>query len=409
MPNLPKRMRLLLVHNRYQHLGGEDLSAKAERELLQEHGQTIGLLEMDNSEIVGIAGKARAALSTVYSPSAKRRVAERIRNFRPDVVHVFNFFPLLSPSVHYACREAGVPVVQKISNFRLVCPGALLLRDGRVCEDCIGKTAPWPGVLHECYRGSRAGSATVAAMIATHRLLGTWTKEVDAFIARTDFSRQKLIEGGLPAEKIVVVPSFSSDPGTADGGSGNFALFVGRLSQEKGIESLLSAWNLLRGAIPLKVAGDGPLKEEVVRAAANGQVEYLGMRPRAEILDLMREAAFLVFPSVWYECFPLVIVEAFACGLPVIASRMGAMGEVIEDGRTGLHFRPGDAEDLAAKVEWAVSHPEEMAQMRRAARAEYEAKYTPERNYEMLMAIYRRVADAKNAAKYEISHAEVAR
>lgn len=391
-------MRLLLIHNRYQRLGGEDLAAKAERDLLESRGHTIDLLEADNASIVGMAGKTKAALGTVYSPTAKKNVAARIAAFHPDVVHVFNFFPLLSPSIHFACRDAGVPVVQKISNFRLICPSALLLRDGHVCEDCVGKKVPWPGVFHSCYRGSRVGSATVAAMIMTHRLLGTWDNAVDVFIARTAFSCGKLVEGGLPAAKIAIVPSFAPDLSGVGKGRSNFVLFVGRLSMEKGVETLLSAWERLDGSVPLKVAGDGPLKEEVLRRAAKGKIEYLGARSREEILMLMRTAALLIFPSVWYECFPLVIVESFASGLPVLASRMGAMAEIIEDRRTGLHFRPGDPEDLAAKVEWAMAHPAEMEGMRSEARAEYLAKYTPERNYEMLMEIYERVIGGKRVS-----------
>lgn len=384
-------MRILFAHNRYQNLGGEDLAAKVEMELLERHGHTVDLLEVDNAEIVGFAGRAKAALGAVYSPISKKRLAARIESFEPSIVHIFNFFPLLSPSIHYACREAGVPVVQKISNFRLICPSGLLLREGRVCEDCVGKIIPWPGVLHACYRDSRAGSAVVATMLATHRLLGTWEKVVDAYIARTSFSRDKLIEGGLPADKIAIIPSFAPDPGSSGDGSGRFALFAGRLSPEKGIATLLSAWDRLNGLpFRLKVAGDGPLRKEVTRRAAGGRIEYLGVLSREEVQALMREAAFLVFPSVCYENFPLAIVEAFASGLPVVASRLGAMAEIIEDGRTGLHFRPGDPEDLATKIEWVAGHLAEMARMRCEARAEYLLRYTPERNYQLLMEIYDR-------------------
>lgn len=391
-------MRICFAHNRYQRLGGEDLVAKAERELLQGHGQTVDLFDADNAEIVGFSGKVKAALGAIYSPGSKSRLAVRIRLSRPDVVHVLNFFPLLSPSIYYACRNAGIPVIQKISNFRLICPSALLLRDGQVCEDCIGRSVPWPGVLHACYRDSRTGSATVAAMIATHRFLGTWRNLVDAYIARTDFSRKKLVEGGLPAEKIVVIPTFAPDTGSAGEGRGGFALFVGRLSPEKGIKTVLSAWNRLNSRVPLKIAGDGPLTHEVTRVADMKHIEYLGMLPREAISALMRKAAFLVFPSVWYEGLPTVIVEAFSAGLPVIASQMGAMGEIVENGRTGLHFRPGDAEDLATKVEWAVAHPEEMATMRHEVRVEYLAKYTPERNYELLMKLYKQVIQTSRKA-----------
>jgi len=384
-------MRILFAHNRYQHLGGEDLAAEVEMKLVERHGHSVDRFEVDNADIVGLAGKAKAAFGTVYSLASKNRLAEKIALFRPDVVHVFNFFPLLSPSIHYACRQASVPVVQKLSNFRLICPGAMMTRDGRICNDCVGKTIPWPGVLHACYRGSRAGSAVVAGMLTTHRLLRTWENVVDAYIARTNFSRDKLVEGGLPANRIAIVPSFAPDPGSSGDGRGRFALFAGRLSPEKGIHTLLSAWDRLNGSsLPLKVAGDGPLRNEVMRRGARGRVEYLGAVSRQAVQALLREAAFLVFPSDCYENFPLVIVEAFASGVPVVASGIGAMAEVIEDGRTGIHFSPGDPEDLAANVEWMAGHPTEMARMKCEARAEYLSKYTPERNYELLMGIYDR-------------------
>lgn len=371
------------------------MAADVERELLKRNGHTVDFLEMDNAEIVGFLRKAQTALDAVYSLTAKRILRDRIRAFKPDVVHIFNFFPLLSPSIYYACREAGVPVIQKISNFRLICPSALLLRDGKICEDCLGKLIPWPGVLHACYRDSRIGSTVVATMLSTHRLLGTWQRAVDAYIARTNFSRDKLIEGGLPAEKIGVVPSFAPDPGNPDG-NGRFAFFAGRLSQEKGIATLLSAWRRLNGSSPsLKVAGDGPMKDEVIRSANEGHIEYVGPLSREKVQTLMREAAFLVFPSICYENFPLSIVESFASGVPVVASGVGAMAEIIDDGRTGVHFRAGDPEDLATKVQWMSNHPAETAQMRRAARNEYLLKYTPDRNYELLMDLYDRVIQAR--------------
>jgi glycosyltransferase involved in cell wall biosynthesis len=389
-------LKVLLLHNRYQRAGGEDVVVRAERELLESHGHEVELFEADNAEIVGFRGRMKAALGTVYSPGAKKCVAARIATFQPDVVHVHNFFPLLSPSIYYACREARVRVVQTVQNYRLICPNAQLLRDGHACEDCVGKKIPWPGVLHACYRGSRAGSAAVAAMIAVNQSMGTWKCAVDMFIAATDFSRKKLIDGGLPAEKITVKPNFVPDPGGAGQGQGGFALFTGRLSPEKGITTLLSAWEHLNCAMPLKVAGEGPLAGEVCRCIARGSVEYLGAQPRERVQTLMRDAAFLVIPSVWYEGLPMVIVEAFSVGLPVIASNLGSMASLVEHGHTGLHFRPGDAEDLAAKVYWAVNHTEEMARMRREARVEYLAKYTPERNYEMLMDIYGRVTGGRN-------------
>lgn len=361
---------------------------RAERDLLESHGHDVDVLEADNAEITGIARRVKAAFGMIYSPEAKSRVAQLIGEFQPDVVHVHNFFPLLSPSIYYSCREAGIPVVQTLHNYRLICPNAQLLRDGRVCEDCVGKAFAWPGVLHGCYRGSRTASAAVAAMIAVNRRMGTWNSAVDIFIATTDFARSKLIEGGLPAERIAVKPNFAPDPGGMGDGDGGFALFVGRLSAEKGITTLLSAWDLLHGLVPLKVVGDGPSSEEVARCVATGRIEYIRSQPHQKILSLMSGAAFLLFPSVCYEGLPMVIVEAFSVGLPVLASKLGSMASLIEHGRTGLHYLPGDAEDLAASVRWAVANREEIDRMRREARAEYLLKYTPDRNYQLLMDIY---------------------
>lgn len=389
-------MRILLVHNRYQNVGGEDLAVKDERDLFVTRGHAVDLLEADNAEIVGFNRKTKTAVKTIYSACSRRSMTAKIASFQPDLVHIHNFFPLLSPSIYYACRRAGVPAVQTLHNYRLICPSALLLRDGRVCEDCVGKLVPWPGVVHACYRGSYAGSAVVAATLAAHRAFGTWKNVVNAYIARTNFSREKLVEGGLPRTKIGIIPSFASDPGSSGNGTGGFALFAGRLSLEKGMATLLSAWDLLRNSpLNLKVVGDGPLREEAAHRMAAGRVEYLGQVSRQDVQRLMRDAAFLVFPSVCYENFPLSIVEAFASGTPVVASRLGAMAEIVEDGRTGLHFRPGDPEDLASKVGWLMSHPTELAQMRREARAEYLSKYTPERNYQLIMDLYARVIDGK--------------
>jgi len=285
-------------------------------------------------------------------------------------------------------------VIQTLHNYRLLCPNAILYRDGGVCEDCLGRL-PWPGVMRGCYRGSRAQTVVVAAMLAVHRWLKTWLEKVDIYIALTEFARRKFIEGALPAEKVVVKPNFvHPDPGVRDG-SGNYAIFVGRLSREKGVLTLLAAWELLKD-IPLKIAGDGPLVEDVRRRSQMlGGVEVLGRRDHKDVIGLLKGARFLVFPSEWYECFPVTFVEAFACGVPVIASRLGAMAEIVEDGRTGLHFTPGDPDDLAARVVYAWSHPERMREMGREARAEYEAKYTAERNYQMLMDIYHRAIEAR--------------
>ncbi len=383
-------MKILLCHNRYQQPGGEDAVFEAEKALLERMGHQVVPYVEDNARLNGIS-PLKTALTAVWSREARRQLRRLVDDAKPDVAHFHNTFLRISPAAYYACTEAGVPVVQTLHNFRLLCPAGTFFRDGRLCEDCLGRAVPWPGAVRGCWRG-RAPTAVVGVMLTAHRWLRTWTKQVDVYVALTEFARRKFVEGGLPAERIVVKPNFvHPDPGAKEPEAGEYALFVGRLSTEKGLRTLLRAWRNLQG-VPLKVVGDGPLAPEVqafVEREGLEGVDLLGRRSREEVLALMRAARFLLFPSECYEGFPITIGEAFACGLPVVASRLGAMAEIVENGRTGLHFQPGDPEDLAAKVEWAWSHPREMAEMGRAARREYEEKYTAEKNYEMLMDIYR--------------------
>jgi len=384
-------MRILKLHTHYQQPGGEDASFGAEVALLRDKGHTVVPLTFHNKQLEDVPLLWRAAV-TLWNREAYTRVREAIRLHRPDILHVHNTFPLASPAVIHAAKAEGVPVVMTLHNYRLLCVNAFLFRQGQVCEACLGRL-PWRGALYGCYRESRAASAVVAGMITLHRALGTWNL-VDRFIALTEFARQKFIEAGFPPEKISVKPNFvHPDPGPGEG-RGGYALFVGRLSPEKGLGTLLMAWERLGGKAPLKIVGDGPLAPEVQEAQKRiPGVEWLGRKAPEEVYALMGEAAFLVFPSEWYETFGRVAIEAFAKGAPVLAAHIGAVGEVTEDGRTGLHFRPGDPEDLAAKVEWLLAHPNELARMRKEARAEYEAKYTAEENYRQLMAIYQTVLE----------------
>jgi glycosyltransferase involved in cell wall biosynthesis len=390
-------MKVLAVHNRYQQPGGEDQVFLAETTLLESYGHRVVRYSTHNDRVAGMNRLALAG-NTLWNSSTYRELRALIRQERPHVAHFHNTFPLVSPAGYYAAKAEGVPVVQTLHNYRLLCPNALFFRDGRVCEDCMSKVIPWPGVVHKCYRGSRAASGLVTAMLTTHRVLRTWTEMVDAYVALTEFARRKFVEGGLPAEKMVVKPNFVyPDPGPGEG-RGGYALFVGRLSPEKGVGTLLAAWERLDRPVPLKVVGDGPLREQVVEAPDRRPcVEYLGYRPAEEVHGLMKEASMLVFPSEWYETFGRVAAEAFATATPVIAADIGAVAELVEHGHTGLRFRPGDPEDLAAQVGWFLSHPEEHARMRREARAEFEAKYTAERNHQMMMEIYESALEREEA------------
>ncbi len=396
-------MKILQAHNAYQRPGGEDEVFAAEAELLERRGHRVIRYEEHNSRIAE-RNAAAVGIETVWNSQSARSLGELVRRHRPDVVHFHNTFPLISPAAYYAVQREGVPVVQTLHNYRLLCPGATLFRDGVVCEECIERRSLLPAIKHGCYRGSRAATAAVATMLTVHRAAGTWQRKVDLYIAPGEFTRRQFIEGGLPASRIVVKTYFVwPDPGVG-AGSGGYALFVGRLSAEKGISVLESAWREL-AEIPLVVAGDGPLVGIVEgmagRAASKGgcrqdwrphKTIFIGRQPREKILELMRGARVLIVPSVWYETGPLTVIEAFACGLPVIASNLGSMAERVAHERTGLLFEAGDAADLARKVRWAFEHPEAMEAMRAAARREFEEKYTAERNYEMLMQIYERAA-----------------
>jgi glycosyltransferase involved in cell wall biosynthesis len=393
-------MRILVVHNGYQKHGGEDVVVEAEERLLRARGHCVVRYRRHNDEFRarGPLGIMAAGIEAVWSAAAARELAALLAKEKPDVVHFHNIFPLISPAAYYACAEAGVPVVQTLHNYRLLCPGAYFLRDGRVCEECLGRSVPWPGVAHGCYRESRAATAVVATMIAVHRGMNTWREKVGVYIALSEFARQKFIEGGLPGERIVVKPNFvDPDPGLKCG-AGEYALYVGRLSAEKGLRVLLEAWGRLRGRIPLRIAGDGPLKEEVaekIKTKRLSRVELLGQLPPSEIVPLMQGARFLVLPSVCYENFPLAVAEAFACGLPLIASRLGSMAEIITDGETGMHVTPGNSAELAAKADWAWWNPGRLQELGKAGRQEYVSKYRPEQNYKRLMEIFERAVEGK--------------
>jgi glycosyltransferase involved in cell wall biosynthesis len=393
-------MKIVIVHNRYQQSGGEDVAVAAESNLLERRGHTVIRYSRSNEEMAIMSAPRRLLMvkDMIHSEKSKGEMLNLLRGERPDLVHVHNTFMMVSPSVFEACREEGIPVVQTLHNYRLLCPGWSLCREGKVCEECI-ESGLWRGVWHGCYRDSRLMTAAVALMLQVHRMRGTWSHDVGGYVALTNFARDKFIEGGLPASKIGVKPNFlESDPGKRSSSSG-FALFVGRLSAEKGGEVLLRAWQKLKGTIPLVIMGDGPLRKplESEAAARNlSNITFAGWRSRGEILSAMKSASLLITPSLWYEGFPMTVVEAFACGIPVICSRLGGLREIVEDGSTGLHFNPGDAEDLAGKLDLLWTQPSQLAAMGRAAREEYKRNYTAERNYELMIEIYERTMAACN-------------
>ncbi len=352
-----------------------------------------------NWDVESYKGMRRLSLAkgTVWASDSRRSFLRLLQREKPDIAHVHNTFVMISPSIYSACAEARVPVVQTLHNYRLMCPAGTFFRDGKVCEECV-ENSLWRGVKHKCYHCSSSATAIVALMLATHRLRHTWEREISCYVALSEFARDKFSESGLPKEKIFVKPNFvSPDPG-ARTGDGEYALFVGRLSPEKGVGTILAAWKRLPASIPLLIIGGGPDQKQLEEQAARDRlanVQFKGQLPREETLAAINRARVMVISSEWYETFCMAIAESYACSTPVICSRMGVMQELVADGRTGLHFTPADPADLARKVEWAWGHPDEMRAMGREARREYEAKYTAERNYPQLINIYQRAMQGR--------------
>jgi glycosyltransferase involved in cell wall biosynthesis len=390
-------MKILLVHNFYKEPGGEDVVFAQEKRLLERNGQKVVTYTRSNEEANQTSGLDRIRLiSTIVSSSKSRTdIAGIISTEKPDIAHIHNTFMMVSPSIYAACNAAKVPVVQTLHNYRMLCPASTFCRNGEICEDCVSGGL-LSSVRHACYRGSRASTAAVALMLSIHQARNTWGKQVNAFIALTAFAKRKFIAGGLLEQKIHVKPNFVDPDPKEREAPGDYALFAGRLSPEKGASTLLAAWALLRTNIPLKIAGDGPCREELEgqsRKLGGHRPEFLGRVSGSEARSLIRKARFLILPSLWYEGFPMIVAESFASGVPVIGSRLGAIEELIADGRQGLTFNPKDAVDLAAKVQWAWEHPDDMAAMGREARRTYEQCYNADTNYKQLMDIYGQAMD----------------
>jgi glycosyltransferase involved in cell wall biosynthesis len=385
-------LKVLVVHNSYLQPGGEDVVFEQEKRLLRDNGNKVVEFHCRNAQVDGnVRHKLAIAHNALWASETARAMGELVARERPDVAHFHNVFYTISPSCYYACRKQGVPVVLTVHNYRMMCPSMDLFRDGRICEACVGKPLPWPGIMHGCYHASKLQTSVVAAMIAVHHWWKTWRNQVDTYVVPSACIRGKLIQGGFPADKIVVKPNFvDPDPGYRYERGTEYAVFAGRLSREKGATMLVDVWRRI-SELPLLIAGDGPEAPGVrnfVESAGIKNIQILGYKPRDELMRIVKGASFLVFPSQWHETFGLAVVEAFACGVPVIATRLGAIPELIDDGRTGLMFSPGNPVDLVEKIKWAIRNPQEMDAMRIAARAEYERHYTAAANYPLLHRIY---------------------
>jgi glycosyltransferase involved in cell wall biosynthesis len=383
-------MRVVVVHNRYRSAqpSGENLVVDQEAMLLRRAGHEVIPYERESDEIERYPALRKALLPArvLWSPEDRQQLSALLAAERPDVVHVHNTFPLMSPSVLAACRDHGVPVVATLHNFRLLCANAQLLRAGGPCELCVGRV-PWRAVLHRCYRGSALASAPIAAGIQVHRSRQTWTAGITTFIATTEFVKGRYVAGGFPAERIRVKPNLVPRPAYHRAGAGEYALFLGRLSPEKGVDLLLDAWTPRLGQ--LLVVGDGPSRPELEALAARhgNTVRFLGSQPHERSMQLLAGARALVVASRWYETFSLVTVEAYAHSVPVLAPALGVFPDLVRDGTTGLLFTPGNTRDLGDKL-LRMLDPAASWRMGEAARRLYETTYTPERNLTALLAIY---------------------
>jgi glycosyltransferase involved in cell wall biosynthesis len=385
-------MRILILHNRYRQAGGEDRVVQDECAMLSSQGHTVERIEFDNDN-----SPAQLALNAAWSRRSRQEVAAVCARFQPDIAHVHNFWIRLSPAVHSACRSAGVPTVQTLHNYRLVCVNALLLRDGKICEDCLGRS-PWRGVARRCYHDSLVPSAAVAAMIAVNRARHTWDTDVSAFVAPSRHCADTLVSGGIDARKLFVKPHFTPDPGepSTPPSASNTALYIGRLSAEKGLPTLLRAWSERRLSATgvLRLVGDGPelaaLERQVRELGLDASsVQFLGGVPSSRIPAMIASARCVVAPSLCYETFGRSVMEAFAGGRGVVASAIGAIAEAVEHGKTGLACAPGDSEALGQALESVMRDDALADAFGMAARRQYLARYTPETNYRMLMDIYR--------------------
>ena len=399
-------MKILLVHNFYGSSApsGENTAYLAERELLKGHGHDIIEFTRHSDEIreSGLSGTLRGAFGTPWNPFCVRDIRRFIERERPDVMHAHNTFPLLSPAVFRAARGLSTATVLTLHNYRTFCAAGIPMRNSIPCLECIEKDSVVPAMKYGCYRNSRLATMPMAAMISLHKKLGTWKRDVDAFIAFTEFQKNKMAGGGLPEERMYIKPHFYPDPPAPMPWEDREAkiVFVGRLGWEKGVHVLVDAWQRWGHSAPtLEIIGDGPqlvkIEKMVDGAALNSKIHFFGQIPFSQTQEKMARARLLVLPSLCFEGFPMVIREAFALGVPVAGSCIGSLPGIIAENKTGRLFSPGDPADLFRVIKELWEAPQNLDQMAKRARDEFEEKYTPNKNYEQLISIYHKAIIAK--------------
>lgn len=387
-------MNILVVHNHYGNYvsGGEANVMQAEVELLESHGHEVIKIEKTNSEIgqLGYCERIRHFNHIDFSRDSYESIKQAIERFRPKVMHVHNYWFMLTPSVFKAAVEAGVRTVLTLHNYRLICPGNSLMRNSRICEDCFDGR-PLRSLWHRCYPDGSFWKTYLSLRLYSRTIKSNYFSEwIDAYIALTEFGKKKFIEGGLPETKIFVKPNFMVDPIYAgiSVAMGEYAVCVGRISPEKGVLDLMKAW---RGIdFPLVVIGEGPQMEKVKKIAPQN-VSFVGQKSRKETLDLVAGSAFFMFPSLWYEGFPLSLLEAMALGKAVIATDLGPRREMVDDGVSGFLYQTGDTNELQGNIRILIEKPKLRSDFGNAGRQIYLERYSPEMNYSMLIDIYNKI------------------
>jgi glycosyltransferase involved in cell wall biosynthesis len=387
-------MKVLLVHDFYQKLGGEDAVALAEKRLLQARVDRLHFYERRNVEIsdYGLGEKIAFPIHTVYSRRTKREVTDIVKQLQPDFAYVHNVFPLISPSLYHTLHSLKIPVLQVLHDFRFFCPNGWFYTQGQICERCkYGNYIN--AVRYRCVRDSYSLSALYSLSLGANRVAGMLRK-IDAIICLTEFSRQKLVEIGIPEQKLHIKPNFiDASVTSACPGKGHYVLYLGRLSPEKGLWTLVQAFERLNG-VKLKIMGTGPLEislRKYIEERRIKNIELVGFKQGSEKWQILRESLFVALPSEWYEGFPMVALEAFAAGKPVVASNLGSLPYVVEDGKSGVLFEPGNVEDLIEKVNQLLADPSDITSMGLHARGLAEMKYSPDRSYETLLDIASKV------------------
>ena len=385
-------MRILIVHNKYKEKGGEDNSFAIECQMLRDHGHDVKQLVYENNNINSVISLFKLSYKLFYINTTVRNLKTVIKEFSPDIIHVHNFFYLVSPSVFFVAKRKKIPIVFTVRNYRLICSGAYLLRDEKVCELCVTKKIPIHGVIYKCHRNSYLQSFHLSLMILVHRLLGTWNTLISKYIVLTEFAKNKLINSNLKLKEhqIAVKPNFVVDTGyTSMAEREDYFLFIGRLSKEKGIDILLKSF--IDTKYQLKIIGTGPLADDVINAAKNHpNIHYEGFRPNDQIINYLKKCKALVFPSIWYEGMPRTILEAYSTGTPVISTDIDNINELVIENYNGIHFKNNSAVSLAGALR-NFMQKEKSETLYDNARKTYEEKYSYDSNYLMLIDIYKKL------------------